>query len=303
MQNVQLSKLMASSGYKSQSKNIKDCCNRIMFAEDANGNKKIKYAFFCHNPLCAICQKRKSMLVNIKLKNILNNIFLNSKIDQSDYRFIFSTLTTKNVDAAHVKSEIKKFNKAITKMFNYKALDGVIGRTKTNEIKYNRETNTYNIHVHLLLMVKPKLVNSRNRINNKMMSRLWSKALKTDYQTKTKNSIIKDKNGVYAVANYVTKPINYINYVNDARLKNKLEVINAIYQGFRNQTKITFSGLFRKVNQELIENQNNSFRKTKYRKKQPVFKPASYSIYDWSYKYKNLIQYQKIKASEHEDDT
>lgn len=277
--NLIIAKIYAKNGFKSKAKRISECCDYLRFAKNNKNKLKLKHAYFCHDKLCCICSKRLSMLSDLKLKRIINLIDSNSKYDKCKY--VFLTLTCENVKYDRVNSETKKINYAISKMFRRKKLkNNVVGRAKAIEVTYNRKSNDYHIHAHLLLLVNNPLVNGRSRLNKHKWEDLWQQSLNTSYKPDIKVNTLKTVDDARAISNYITKPTDYLKFLINKKIKNKSKAINAIAKCYSYRAKISFSGLFRRANKLIIENRNHSFRKTKVIN-QDKFNATKYVDYVW----------------------
>lgn len=297
IESIKLANYLYANGYKSAAKRIYNCCDILTFARDQKGDKKLKRAWFCKNRLCPQCQTRKAILNYKKVKRVLERV----KMPQNT-QYMFNTFTSKNVDAEHVNQEVKKLNKAITKLFNYKDLKNrVLGRVKSIEVKYKASQDSYNVHAHILMLVKETINNGRNRINHKKWNSMWRRALKTDYTPIVKITLLKAENNkpvmqqAISIGSYIGKATNYIKYVHDYKIKNKTKVINAIYQSVRYRSKTSFSGVFLDANEEIIANKNKSLRKTKYLDRKQDFKALNYETYAFKTNTNGNSNYYKIR--------
>lgn len=303
LDSLELARYLNNNGYKSAARQVQGCCDVLMFATDNQGHKKLKKSWFCHNRLCNLCQDRKSILNYKRIKNVINGI----NFDQQKSEYIFVTFTSKNVPSSKVTSEIIKQNKALNKMFNYKALKTTVqGRVKANEVTYNATRNDYHVHSHVLMLVNRTITNGRHRINHKKWGAMWKKSLKTNYTPMIKMSSLRNSKNctqqeqAIKVGNYISKAINYIQYINDFNIKDKDEVIKTIYQSVRNRQKISFSGAFRTADKAIINNHNKSMIRTRYKPKSEQFKPVKYQMYKWSAHYQDMVFKHDFDISEYD---
>jgi plasmid rolling circle replication initiator protein Rep len=291
LHNKTLVKYLHNHNMDKQAKKVDSCVNNLVCTVDTKTNKKKVYnAWFCENNLCAICQQRKAMKTNIQAKKVVE---LTEKRLTDKHKYMFMTLTLKNVSENSVRKAIKHINRSIIKMFRYKAFNGTLGRIKTVEVTYNKQRDDYHVHAHLLLVVKPALVNSHRRLNNKLLSQLWQRATKSDYEPVVKVSTLKDTD-VSTILNYITKPMNYLQFINGNDINDKSKVIDTIYSALRYQRKITFSGEFRTSNGILIAQRRNSINSDKKDAKWAKIKPAIYLYYKWSYNYCRHVLHEKV---------
>lgn len=296
LQSFQLAKYLDRVGYHNQAKQIRECCSTLMFAEN-DYNRKLKKAFFCHNKLCPMCLERLAILNYEKLKNIMNYLH-NDATYKRGYQYIFVTLSTKNVKASKLKNEYKKYVKAIPKMFRYVALKPyVVGKAQKIEITYNKISKDYNLHVHFLILAKSKIVNSHKRLKLSDWRKLWQRALKAKYKPVVKVSELTTYSDALRTAKYITKATNYVEFLNQKNIKNKLKVINALYQAFRYHSSVIMSGIFRQINKIIYD--ATSMVKTGY-SKQERFKPDHYSFYKWNNQHQNMLLNYQVDISIYE---
>ena len=70
-------------------------------------------------------------------------------------RFVFLTLTVKNVASQDLKDELRNLTKGFDRLFKRaKVKKNLIGYMRATEVTYNSETKEYHPHLHILLMVK-----------------------------------------------------------------------------------------------------------------------------------------------------
>ncbi|RQX33487.1 protein rep, partial [Staphylococcus capitis] len=129
---------------------IKNCNTFLSFVTDKTLEKKKLYkANPCKNRFCPICAWRKAR------KDALGLSLMMQYIQQEESKsFIFLTLTTPNVTAEHLESEIKAYNHSFQKMFKRKRVNSIAkGYVRKLEITYNKERDDYNPHFHVLIAV------------------------------------------------------------------------------------------------------------------------------------------------------
>jgi plasmid rolling circle replication initiator protein Rep len=275
---------------------VKRCMTNAIYALDNHGKKHLYNGWFCHNRLCSICQKRRAIKDNLKVKKVIQ--FTENHIDDK-YKYIFLTFTLKNVKADKVKATQKHINRSICRLFGYKAVKhGVLGRIKTTEITYNANRDDYHVHAHILAMVRPLLVNSRKRLCKSDWVRLWQKASKVDYSPVIKVQHVKNHDDIDTIANYLTKTMNYTRFITSSKVSKKSEVIDTIYNALQYQHRITFSGIFRASNRTLKDLRKNSMQGGTKGVKRTKYKPVMYMFYKWDFNYARQVLYDRMTASD-----
>lgn len=163
-------------------KNMLGCSTKREYLTDlSTGAKRLIHAKFCRSSLCNICEHRRYNHDSARLYSATQYIEDSGMIPTKPV-YLLLTPTIKNVDGEHIHTAINLINYALNKMLKYKAIDKyVYGTIKRIEEKSNMTDGTYNVHAHLLLLVKPTFYNGKARLNHSQWSKYWNRALKADY--------------------------------------------------------------------------------------------------------------------------
>ena len=114
--------------------------------------KKLVRANFCRDRLCPMCQWRRSMKLAYQVNQVCHLAFL----EKPGLRFLFLTLTTRNVRGDKLKAAIDEMNYGFSKLMNRKEVKrSVEGYFKAIEVTYNSNREDYHPHFHVILAVKP----------------------------------------------------------------------------------------------------------------------------------------------------
>lgn len=195
---------------------VHDCAEKLAFAVDGNGKKKLYQAWFCKSRLCPMCQWRRSLKVTYELKKVLNTAIE----EYPKAKFLFLTLTVKNCNGTELKSTLKKLTTAFNKLFNYKKVTkNLLGYVRSTEITVNETDDSYHPHLHVLLMVKSTYFKTHDDyITQNEWAELWKRASKLDYTPMVSLKQIYDNKGKGAlnsaaleVAKYQLKSKDYLN--------------------------------------------------------------------------------------------
>lgn len=195
---------------------VHECAEKLAFAVDSNGKKKLYQAWFCKSRLCPMCQWRRSLKVTYELKKVLKTAIE----EYPKAKFLFLTLTVKNCTGTELKSTLKKLTGSFHKLSKYKKVTkNLLGYVRSTEITVNETDGSYHPHIHVLLMVKSTYFKGHdNYITQNEWAELWKRASKLDYTPMVSLKQIYDNKGKGAlnsaaleVAKYQLKSKDYLN--------------------------------------------------------------------------------------------
>lgn len=195
---------------------VHECAEKLAFAVDSNGKKKLYQAWFCKSRLCPMCQWRRSLKVTYELKKVLKTAIE----EYPKAKFLFLTLTVKNCNGTELKSTLKKLTGSFHKLSKYKKVTkNLLGYVRSTEITVNETDGSYHPHIHVLLMVKSTYFKGHdNYITQNEWTELWKRASKLDYTPMVSLKQIYDNKGKGAlnsaaleVAKYQLKSKDYLN--------------------------------------------------------------------------------------------
>lgn len=128
----------------------RDCGDFCAFLSTKKFDKtKLYTANFCHNRFCPSCSKRKSVKDTIALDCMTRWV-----IEEKKRKFIFLTLTVPNVSEDALDDKIREMNHAFQKMVKRTSFEKAVkGYVKKLELTYNKKTDSYHPHFHVLLSV------------------------------------------------------------------------------------------------------------------------------------------------------
>lgn len=199
-----------------KSHRVHGCAEKLAFAVDSKGKKKLYQAWFCKSRLCPMCQWRRSLKVTYELKKVLKTAIE----EYPKAKFLFLTLTVKNCNGTELKSTLKKLTEAFHKLSKYKKVTkNLLGYVRSTEITVNETDGSYHSCLHVLLMVKSTYFKGHdNYITQNEWAELWKRASKLDYTPVVNVKQIYDKKGkgalnsaVLEVAKYQLKSKDYLN--------------------------------------------------------------------------------------------
>lgn len=166
-------------------------------------------------------------------------------------RFLFLTLTLKNVQGFELDKTLRALTQGFNRLFKYqKVKKNMLGFVRSIEVTYNEKDGTYHPHIHVLLFVKSSYFkNAENYLPQEEWTNFWQKAMKLDYTPIVDIRAVKDtgkgiKGAALEVAKYPMKPM-------DISL-DKADVVEDLYQGTYKKRQIGFGGIFKEIRKQLM---------------------------------------------------
>ena len=183
--------------------------------------------------MCSWRQAKKDALkISILLKYIKAELGL---------EFIFLTLTAPNVKGAELNDEIKRYNKAFSRLMKRKEVSQIVqGSIRKLEVTYNKERNDYHPHFHAIISVKKSYFKSRYYIKKNKWLELWQEAMQDTSITQVdiRRMNTEDTNSICEIAKYGAKDADYMI---------SQEVFDTFYKALKGKQLITFSGAFKEA--------------------------------------------------------
>jgi plasmid rolling circle replication initiator protein Rep len=175
--------------------------------------KKLHNANFCKVRLCPMCAWRRSLKIFGQVSQVMNI----AKGETSN-KFIFVTLTQRNVKGEELKEEIDRLYKAYNNLMRRKKIKLMsLGWFRALEVTYNSVSNTYHPHFHVVIMVKSFYEKNKNLyISQAELTEMWKQSLKIDYTPIVHMESVKIKKGktietaVAEIAKYTVKESDLI---------------------------------------------------------------------------------------------
>ena len=221
---------------------VENCNTFLSFVTDKTLEKKKLYKSNpCKNRFCPVCAWRKAR------KDALGLSLMMQYVKQVESKsFIFLTLTTPNVTAEHLESEIKHYNESFRRLSNRKHFKSIAkGYVRKLEVTYNAERDDYHPHFHVLIAVnKSYFTDKRYYISQKEWLELWRDVTGISEITQVKVQKIRQNNNkeLYEMAKYSGKDSDYL--VNQ-------KVFDAFYKSLKGKQVLVYSGLFKEARKKL----------------------------------------------------
>lgn len=161
-----------------------ECGSFLEFKRYKEDNSlKLHNANFCKVRLCPMCAWRRSLKIFGQVSKVMDQA---TKV--GNYRFIFLTLTCKNVYGEELSEMLDILFYAFNKLTKRKAFKkSVKGWFRGLEVTHNtnkisKSYNTYHPHFHMVLAVTKSYFNDKDYyISQEKWTSLWKACLKVDY--------------------------------------------------------------------------------------------------------------------------
>jgi len=258
------------AGLHNKAEKMNDCATQLVFKH--NGEfLKLYQAWFCKVRLCPMCNWRRSLKIAYHNKRIVETVN-----ERENVRWLFLTLTVKNVDAENLSDTISGMFKGFNKLTKYKAFKtSVKGYFRALEVTKNRDPEsssfgTYHPHFHVLLCVPASYFKKKEYyIKQSEWTDLWQRAVKVDYKpivhvqkVKPKENLegletyeknfkksLEEQKAILEVSKYPVKDTDVIkgNKVTSENVETVLALDNALAY----KRLIGYGGLLKEIHQEL----------------------------------------------------
>lgn len=244
---LKLADIFAKLGYKKALiERVQSCGDVLRFIRHEDGSLKLYQAYFCKNKLCPMCNWRRSMKYSYQTSRIVDEAIK----QEPKGRFLFLTLTVKNVPGSELNRTLTSLTKSFDRLFKRaKVQKNLIGYLRSVEVTHNEENNTYHPHIHVLMMVKTSYFAGKlNYISQEEWGQLWSQSLKVDYIPMVDIRSVKEKGkglkgAILETAKYPTKPIKL-------DIENK-QVVDVLYNGLYRKRQFGYGGIFKIIKKQL----------------------------------------------------
>jgi plasmid rolling circle replication initiator protein Rep len=172
-------RLYAGSEFQSYSDRIHTCSELLQFGLTMGENDalklKLRAARFCRVRHCPVCQWRRSLMWKAKTYKVLPRIIET----YPKYRWLFLTLTQKNVPITDLKETLVNMNRAFQRLSQLKAFPA-IGWLRSTEVTRGKDGSAHP-HFHCLLMVPSSYFSGRDYLKQSDWVAMWRKSLRLDY--------------------------------------------------------------------------------------------------------------------------
>ncbi|WP_368326056.1 protein rep, partial [Phocaeicola vulgatus] len=247
LMSLKLADIFDELGYKKALiERVQSCGDVLRFIRHEDRSLKLYQAYFCKNKLCPMCNWRRSMKYSYQTSRIVDEAIK----QEPKGRFLFLTLTVKNVPGSELNRTLTSLTKSFDRLFKRaKVQKNLIGYLRSVEVTHNEKDNNYHPHIHVLLMVRPSYFQSKkDYITQKEWGEMWSQSLKVDYIPMVDIRSVKEKGkslkgAILETAKYPTKPIKL-------DIENK-QVVDDLYNGLYKKRQLGYGGIFKTIKKQL----------------------------------------------------
>lgn len=147
---------------------------RLVPGDEGDYALKLSAARFCRVRHCPVCQWRRSLMWKAKAYKVLPRI-----VEQfPKYRWLFLTLTVRNVPITQLKETLIWMNKSWQRLTQLKAWPAV-GWVRSTEVTRGKDGSAHP-HFHCLLLVQSGYF-GKNYIKQAEWVEMWRQSLRIDY--------------------------------------------------------------------------------------------------------------------------
>lgn len=200
---------LSTDYYTRKYERLEQCSTYLEFRREKSTKKyKLINTNLCRVRLCPLCAYKRSLAVYHNTADIIN--YINANYSRSKYLFL--TLTIKNVSGSELSNAIDNLTRAWQNMSKQKRLKNVVlGTVRSIEITYNKRSNTFHPHLHVLIHTTNDLYAGRNYISQAEFADRWRSAAGIDYQPVVDVRRLRHNNGreVAEIAKYAVKPLEW----------------------------------------------------------------------------------------------
>lgn len=195
--------------YTRKYERLEQCSTFLEFRREKSTRKyKLINTNLCRVRLCPLCAYKRSLAVYHNTADIIK--YINEKYSRSKYLFL--TLTIKNVVGSELSNAIDTLTHGWQNMSKQKRIKNVVlGTIRSIEITYNKRTNTYHPHLHVLIHTTSDVYAGRNYISQAEFADRWRSAAGIDYEPVIDVRRLRHNNGreVAEIAKYSVKPLEW----------------------------------------------------------------------------------------------
>ena len=247
--NIVVADKMIDAGFQQRGYRMRDCGTFLTYKYCPDcGKSFISSSNLCRDKLCPTCSWRLSLKRFAEMCCTINAL--------GDYNLScagFLTLTVKNCKPENLRYTIKKMNEDWNRMLAGRRMRVlIIGWARSLEITYNKETNTFHPHFHVIVLFEDLI--SEGELN-KMFRKAWANACRLPYEPITdfrlidryKESIATDNDKIF---NAILETFKYS--VKDSELSDMpIPVFRQFVLAIQGLRFVSFGGIIKQARKEL----------------------------------------------------
>lgn len=236
-----------------RSESVGNCANYITFAVNTSDptDRRLQNVFFCKDRLCSMCNWRRTLKLGYQ-----NSIVMN-EAQKRGYQFIFITLTVPNCSGEDLDSTCDKLMAGYRFLYNKNKRFRTIskGSITTLEITYNRKTNTFHPHLHLIVAVNKSYFGSRDYMTHKELTNIWS-----DYMNLGRTLIVnikrvqpteKNKSLAKAIKEISKYAVKGTDFYFGGNIEESAPVVAFLSDTLRKRRLVNRTGVLKKIHKEM----------------------------------------------------
>lgn len=236
-----------------------NCAGHLNFDVNPEIKFRLKSADFCHDRLCPMCNRRRSLKLYAQMSKVTEALLK----ETPNIRFIFLSLTIKNVIDEQLEPALNQMSKAFRKITNShelkshptkaKLLKTLLGVMRATEVTFNRNDESYHPHFHCLLAVDGNYFDSSNYLTQAEYTTIWRDALGINYTPIVDVRVIESSRGAVAeVGKYPTKLADLIVPTRDVELYRKsVRAFAVLHNALYKKHLLSFTGVFKEFRKRL----------------------------------------------------
>lgn len=225
-------------------------CGEILIHKETD---KATQARFCRDRLCPMCNWRKSLKLYQQVGAIVELIET-----WQPTRYLFVTLTIQNVNGQELGDTIDNLNKGFKRLIDDSKNHAkskrfrkyLLGYMRSLEIIYNRRTDTYHPHIHVILAVRPAYF-GRGYLTKIDWAKMWGDAMNLDYVPSIDVRVISPCEQKKAVAEIAKYPVKSTDVLEIDDEKQAVEAIITLRKAMHGRRLVTYGKQFREATRKL----------------------------------------------------
>jgi len=203
-----------------------------------------------------MCSWRRELKIFAQTSKVMDKA-----LEIREYRFIFLTLTCRNVEGEELSTTLDNLFKSFDKMFRRAVVKKSIkGWFRALEVTHNldessKDYDTYHPHFHIILMVNKSYFTEKTQyISQEKWTSLWKESLQVDYtpvvdvrafKTRTKKQISKS---LAETAKYTVKDNDYLVSDDEEMTDSAVMVLDS---ALANRRLVAYGGELKKIHKSL----------------------------------------------------
>lgn len=297
---------MPSSGYSEflphnwnrRCQNLENCATFLQFQQlpkgkNTNGHQyKLYRGNFCKERLCPICAHNKSLRNFHIISEVTQRLREELAKEGKQLRLVFVTLTIPNCYGENLHACLKLLFKSLNNLRRRKKFKNLdrYGGFKKFEVTFNRDTWSFNAHLHLLVYTDEEYFSSKDYLHTDELSKIWTECVNTARKWFLENTAHLEKE----IVDWQSYIAHLPNQVWLQKELEKLEANNEIGSGYKSNQREKLYFAFQEKESEATLPERNKLELTSFLEKGNNDQQILYSIqegYFTEFDEENLVCY------------